>query len=164
MGNRGKQSHMDGLLALVLFGVFAACVLSVLLLGADAYQRLTERDRDVYGWRTAAQYLATRIHQADSAGDVRVEDFGGCDALVLRERADGAAYVTRVYWYDGYIRELFTQEDAQMTPQDGEKILEAGGLSLEPGSGGTILAELTDEAGRTLELVFCLRSGEGAAA
>lgn len=39
----GKH-QMDGLLVLVLFSVFAGCVLSVLLTGAGAYRRLAERD------------------------------------------------------------------------------------------------------------------------
>ena len=35
---------MGGLLVLLLLGVFAVCVLSVLLTGAEGYRRLTERD------------------------------------------------------------------------------------------------------------------------
>lgn len=50
---------MGGLLALLLLLVFAVCVLSVLLTGADTYQTLTRRDQDSYDRRTAAQYLAT---------------------------------------------------------------------------------------------------------
>ena len=34
--------QMDGLIALLLFGVFATCVLAVLLSGAGAYRRLDE--------------------------------------------------------------------------------------------------------------------------
>ena len=39
---------MDGVFVLLLFCVFAVCVLSVLLTGAGAYRRLTERDRVSY--------------------------------------------------------------------------------------------------------------------
>ena len=45
MKRKPIQHQMDGLIALLLFGVFAVCVLAVLLTGADAYRRLTERDR-----------------------------------------------------------------------------------------------------------------------
>ena len=34
MRRQASQHHMDGLLMLLLFGVFAACVLGVLLTGA----------------------------------------------------------------------------------------------------------------------------------
>ena len=90
---------MEGLLVLLLFGVFAACVLSVLLMGAGRYRVLTERDDASYSWRTAAQYLTTRVRQADTADGVRVGAFDGGegeDTLFLTEQIDGVAYTTRV--------------------------------------------------------------------
>ena len=45
---QGTQHHIDTLAALLLFGIFAACVLTVLLAGAEAYRRVTERDREAY--------------------------------------------------------------------------------------------------------------------
>ena len=163
MRERERKPDMGGLLVLLLLGVFAVCVLSVLLTGAEGYRRLTERDRESYNWRTAAQYLTTRVRQADLEGGVTLEDFGGRDALALTEVIDGEAYVTRVYWDGGYIRELFAAADAEMAPEDGEKILEADGLNFFPGpTGGEIIAELTDSAGETTRLVLALRSGEGA--
>ena len=90
------QHHLDGLIALLLFGVFAVCVLAVLLTGANAYRRLTERDQSAYSRRTCAQYLATRVRQADSLNGISVESFGGTDALVLEET--GSEYLTRIYF------------------------------------------------------------------
>ena len=58
--------HLEGLMALLLFGVFAVCLLMVLLTGADSYQGLTRRDRISDNRRVCAQYLATRVRQADS--------------------------------------------------------------------------------------------------
>ena len=45
MKRKTIKHHIDGLIALLLFGVFAVCVLAVLLTGAEAYRRLTQRDR-----------------------------------------------------------------------------------------------------------------------
>lgn len=158
-----RKSDMGGLLALLLLGVFGVCGLSVLLTGAGAYRGLAERDREVYSWRTAAQYLTTKVRQADQWNGVAVEDFGGRDALALTEEIDGETYVTRVYYHDGYIRELFTSADAEMAPEDGEKILEACDLELSPGpTGHEIIAEITDTGGETTRLVLALRSGKGA--
>lgn len=61
MREKRVKHHIDGLVALLLFGVFAACVLVVLLTGADAYRRLTERDQAAYERRTGVQYIATRV-------------------------------------------------------------------------------------------------------
>lgn len=68
---------MGGLLALLLLLVFAVCVLSVLLTGAGTYQTLTRRDQDSYDRRTAAQYLATRVRQADRGRRRRSGGFSG---------------------------------------------------------------------------------------
>ena len=68
MRRRGNQHQLGGLLMLLLFGVFAACVLILLLTGARAYRRLTQRDQAAFDRRTCVQYLATRVRQGDVAG------------------------------------------------------------------------------------------------
>ena len=52
MREQNTKLHMSALLPLVVFALFAVCVLSVLLMGANVYQRLTQRDRDSYQRRT----------------------------------------------------------------------------------------------------------------
>ena len=157
-----KDHSLNGLLALLLFGVFAACVMSVLLTGAAAYQRMTERDRSSYESRTAAQYIATRVRQADRAGGVTMGAFGGSDALELWETVDGEDYLTRVYCYDGWLRELFSGAGGDFAPADGEKVLEADSLTLTLSPAGLLTAELT-AAGETKQVCLYLRSGEEAA-
>jgi hypothetical protein len=154
------KHHIDGLVVLLLFGVFAACVLSVLLLGADAYKKLTERDRASYDQRTAVQYLATKVRQADRTGAVTVEDFQGVDALVLREDLDGEVYLTRVYCYDGYLRELSSSADAELSPEDGEQVLAADSLLVEDRGNALWLQLETD--GSWQREILTLRSGEEA--
>ena len=157
MKRRELQHHMDGLLALLLFGVFAVCVLTVLLTGAQAYRRLTVRDQNAYDRRTPVQYIATRVRQGDTLDGVAVESFEGSTALALRQ--DG--YVTRIYWYDGYLMELYTGEDAALSPEDGEKVVAAGGLALSL-EDDLLTVEVTGVSGETDTLRLSLRSGEGA--
>lgn len=157
MKKREIQHYMDALAVLLLLGVFSACILSVLLTGAGAYRRLTQRDQEAYTRRTAVQYVATRIRQSDCLGQVTVEDFLGVPALVLREEG---GYATRVYCHDGYIKELYAYEEDLMVPGDGEPILAAQGLdfSLED---GLLTVTATDEVGVVSTLLLSLRSGEG---
>ena len=163
MKMRQNERKADSLLVLLLFAVFAVCVLSVLLTGADVYRSLAARDQTGYERRTAGQYLITRLHQSDCAGAVTVEQFHGVDALVITEQYGGEAYQTRIYCHDGYLRELFTAAGADFLPSDGEKILKASGLTLQL-EGRLLTAELKDASGQTQHLTLCLRSGEGAAA
>ncbi|MGI5987975.1 MAG: DUF4860 domain-containing protein [Dysosmobacter sp.] len=165
MRKKPVQHHMEGLLVLLLFGVFAACVLSVLLMGAGRYRVLTERDDASYSWRTAAQYLTTRVRQADTADGVRVGAFDGGegeDTLFLTEQIDGVAYTTRVYWYDGSLRELFAEEGTELDKDAGETVLDCGGVRFFETDSG-VSAELTGADGEITRLDWTLRSGKGAA-
>ena len=160
-----RSGPWSALAVLLLFGVFAGCVLGVLLTGADAYQRLTGRGQAAFDERPAAQYLATRVRQADAAGRVSAGEFGtldGVDTLFLEETIDGERYTTRIYCWKGYLCELFGAADGDFAPEDGEKVLELQSLTLTL-SDGILQAELTGPEGRTQRLVLHLRSGEGEA-
>lgn len=81
------------MLALLAFGAFAVCILLVLLSGARVYRNLSDSGLEGYEERTARQYIAACIRQAET---VMVERFDGCSALVGREEIDGEVYLTRV--------------------------------------------------------------------
>ena len=161
-----RKHYIGGLLALLLLCVFAACVLSVLLAGAGTYRKLTARDRASYDSRTATQYLATRIRQADRQGAVSVRAFEGRDALVLTEEIDGELYETRIYYCDGYLRELFTAAGADLLPEDGEKILPAGSFLAYAGdpAEGQLRLRIQAANGDWEELTLLLRAGREDAA
>ena len=156
MKRRGH--HIDGLMALLLFGIFAACVLAVLLTGADTYRRLTERDQAAYDSRVCIQYIAARVRQADRDNGVSVEPFGGRDALILTEEG---GYATYVYWHEGYLMELYTSVDGDLAPEDGEKLMASGGLELSL-EDGLLTVDITQGTGEQDTLCLSLRSGEGA--
>ena len=133
MNKRSEKRSISGLAAALLLCVFALMILSVLLSGAGAYQRLTARGEENYDSRSNAQYVATKLRQAPSAESVELRSFGGSDCLCITAEIDGEEYITRVYCRDGWIRELFTLAEGDYSPEDGEKILEAEalGFSLE---------------------------------
>ena len=161
MRKTGTKHHLDGLLALLLFGVFAASILSVLLTGAGVYSRLTQRDQRAYDRRTCVQYLATKVRQAPSGAQVTVGTFGEGDALLLSEDIDGQPYLTRIYCYDGWLRELFSAADDPFAPEDGEKILPAQALALHTDH-NLLQIDLTDSSGQTISLTLSPRGGEEA--
>ena len=140
----------------MVFTLFAVCILMVLLTGADVYTRLVEDGEEAYARRTAAQYLTTRVRQGEC---VSTEDFGGCDALVFRETIGSRAYLTRVYCYDGAIRELFSAEGGDFSPEEGETVLEASKLSFSL-DGALLQAEIAFPDGSTEQLTWYLRTGQ----
>jgi len=135
---------MDGLIALLLFGVFAACVLAVLLTGASAYRRLVQRDQ------------TTRVRQSDSLDGVSVSRLGDVPALSL---AHGDGYLTQVYCYNGCLMELYAAEDAGLAPEDGEPIMDAEDLELSL-EDSLLTVSVTGPDGARDTLRLSLRSGE----
>ena len=159
MKERNGKFSMEGVLALVVFGIFALCVLGTLLQGVQVYRNLTARGDSSYQERTAAQYLITRVRQADQTGAVSVGTFGMVETLELSEIIDGTEYITRVYCFDGYIRELFSAAAYDFQPFDGECILPAQELDFTL-ENDLLTAEITDENGNTTQVCALLRSGE----
>ena len=137
---------------MLVFGVFAFCVAAVLLTGARTYQALTQRADMANSHRVAVRYLTTRFHQSPS---VEVEDFCGHQAMAIREEIHGRTYITRVYGYEGTVRELFSGENAQVNPQDGEIVLDAENLTFSQDD-GLLTVEITHPDGRIQRMLLSL--------
>jgi hypothetical protein len=167
---RTGKHQIDGVFVLLLFSIFAVCILLVLLTGAGSYRRLMERDTESYDQRIAVQYVAAKIRGTDAEDCVFTGDFDGTavsggNTLHLLENIDGVLYDTRVYYYDGYIRELFAAADASFLPADGNPVLAARNLTFDyDGEHHLLTVAATDQAGSITTLVLALRSGEGAGA
>lgn len=114
-------SQWTSLAALLVLTVFALCLMLVLLTGAGVYRRLAERGEADFAGQTAVQYISTRVHQG---GAPEIQNFDGCEALVFSQEVGNQVYLTRVYLYDGWLRELFSSSTARLSARDGEKILE----------------------------------------
>lgn len=157
-----KRTHsVDSLFGLALFGLFAALAAAVLLAGARAYENIESTMQSHYDQRTAVSYIAAKVRHYDERGAVTVESFEGADCICLHERFDGVEYVTKVYLYDGEIRELFTEEKLGLGPECGEPVLEASELSASLEDG--LLSIRCVSGGSTESIKLSLRSEGGAA-
>ena len=153
--SRSKNS-ISGLAALLVFGIFAVCVLLVLLQGANTYQKIHSRGQASFAERTSMQFLAAKVRQAD--GPVILTSFGDDEALLFDEEFDGENYTTWIYCYDGWLREYFGPEGEEPMPELGEPVLEAGSLSMAL-EDNLLWILLEDEWGEDHELQLYLRSG-----
>lgn len=153
-----QKKNLSGLIVLVLFGVFAVCILAVLLSGTSVYNRLVERDENTFDDRTAVQYISTRIHSAINAEAVSITSVNGTDAIRISESYDGEEYQTLLYCHEGWLYELFTTTDGDMDVQAGERILPADFIygSIE---NGLLRIRLMDASGEQI-LLLSLRGEE----
>lgn len=166
MNRKMQTHHIGGLFALVTFGVFIGCILLVLTAGAQSYRDLADRDADSWNSRTCAQYIAARVRHADAADSIYVGSFDGNraesgDTLILREPVNGTDYYTRIYCYDGQLRELFTAEESGFSQEDGTAVLAAEQIGFEL-KDGLLTVQAVDAAGDPVSIALSLRAEEGA--
>jgi len=158
MKNRERTTRkLHDLAPIVLLGLFALCILAVLLMGADVYGDMVRQDRQIFAHRTCAGYLSTRLRQARSTEAVTISDFGG-GALVITEEIDGTDYNTQIYCYNGWLMELYAAADGDFTPADGEKLMELQALDVEK-QNDLLEITLTAADGDSRELIFALNGG-----
>lgn len=162
MIKRQSKQHIASLAVLLVFALFAVCVMSVLLSGAGAVRSLVQRDEADHSRRSAERYLTTRLRQADFTGGVRTEEFEGLPCIALRQEHDGEEYITRIYCYEGWLYELFSPEDSDLTPESGEKILPLKRLTVS--ENGDVLILFLEHDDASVGEVRVLRRSEGEAA
>ena len=116
---KNRASKIDSVFALMVFCIFAVSVFLVLILSASAYVSTSDIANDGRNERIVLSYVRTKIRTTDTAGAIFLGDFGGVDALHLTERFGDREFVTRIYYYDGWIRELFHEIGFDFEPADG---------------------------------------------
>lgn len=155
-----KGHTIDIVFVLLLFCIFAASVLLVLLTGAGTYQGIAESMENHYQERTCINYIATKIRHYDTEGSVELVDGTGDAAIKLKlsETIDGTAYNTFIYYYNGMVMELFTEEGLEIDAGGGFEIIEAEGITFEMASDNLLRIECTGAGGTSAELFVSLRS------
>ncbi len=158
MNDRSAQKpNLSAFAGFAAMALFALCLLCVLLAGAGVYGRLAAAGQEDYVRRTAAHYVSTRVRQSD--GSVTVEPFGENRALVFSEKIENESYLTYLYVYEGWLMELFSAQNSDFSPEDGEKLLQIGGFFCRL-QGERLDVTLTDQLGRRTELTFALPGRE----
>lgn len=98
---------------LLLFAIIVLSLLFLVMTGTGLYSAVVDSQTRNREARAALSYLAARVHAADAAGAVSVGEGPEGAALLLRENADGETYETRIYLYEGALREEYgTADDA----------------------------------------------------
>ena len=131
------RSSLTMLVVLVLFGFFLTASALVTVSGANVYKSVSDGMTNNSTLRSSYAYLANRLRGNGSGSAVLIGqlecsegDFGELttlaegDMLILTDYYSGDRYYTRIYVYDGWLRESFLWDMTEFYPQDGEKITE----------------------------------------
>lgn len=132
------------------------------LLGSSVYHKTAQASAENYTSRTALSYVAHQVRHCDRTGGIEVGEFHGADALLLYQTfaGDDTRYVTQLYYYDGYLRELFTEEGVTLDPDAGIPLIAMRSMLItESPEGQFITVHITSEDGEQGSLALAPRSG-----
>lgn len=153
-----KKHAIDLLFPIALFFVLAASSLIVVLFASGIYRKNMEASASGYESRTSLSYVAEKIRQNDERGGVSLGSFDGQEALVLSQNYDGKSYLTYIYEYDGYLRELFILADVPAKAADGQPILAVQDFQIREIEPSIFALSYTGKDGEKVSTVAAVKS------
>lgn len=157
MMRKGTQSHaISGVFVFLLLGIFAVLSTVMVLMAAKAYRGTVDRSENNNRSRIASNYIRTMLRADDQAEVLRIEELEGVQTITMLNDYDGEGYVTRLYVYDGQLREWFSATDLEFSPQNGETVCAAEAMRAEFTDG--LLTVFITENGTETEINFAPRA------
>ncbi len=156
----GKNNHaISGVFVFLLLGIFAIFSTIMVVMGAKAYRGMVEKADVHNSIRVASSYIRTMLRSNDETGVLRVEDVNGIQTITM-ENDYGDIYVTRIYLYDGKLREWFALADIPFEPANGETVCSLDTMQAELKDG--LLHVVVSEHGTEMEIDYAPRTAEPA--
>ncbi|MCD8011918.1 MAG: DUF4860 domain-containing protein [Lachnospiraceae bacterium] len=129
---RRKQHSTDFLFTFLLLITFAIFALVLAGTGALVYQNSISSLDENYTSRTSIAYVAEKVRQYDSEGQVSLSSVEDIPALkLLSDEEAETATCTYIYYYDGFLRELFVREETTPTAAMGSALVELSDFTIE---------------------------------
>ena len=143
----GGSHGIDGVFVFLLLGVFAVFSTVMVALGARAYRGTAARLSEHNLLRIAPAYVRSMLRADGGPGKPEIEEIAGVTALRLTDDYDGETYITRIYCWDGMLREWFMDGESEFLPEDGEAVCPLDSMTAELAGGLlTVMLERGDEA------------------
>ncbi|MEY8266366.1 DUF4860 domain-containing protein [Lachnospiraceae bacterium 64-25] len=128
-----QQKHIiDTLFVIALFCLFALSAIFLITIGANIYGRTVNNMEDNFNSRTALAYITEKVRQSDNADSISAGTFQECPALVITSRIEDTEYLTYLYEYNGYIKEIMVRKGMALDPAIGQDIIAVSDFSLTP--------------------------------
>lgn len=150
--------RIDTIFVIALFAVFAVTAFLVVLIGAKQYKQTADKMNHNYEVRTATSYLQEKIRQNDENANFQVVPFFETQALSFSTIEEGQIYFTYIYYYDGYLRELYVSQDSIYEISSGHKIISLNNFVPEKLQSNLLKITVTDTKNNTFPLYLTLHS------
>ena len=123
--------NISGVFVFLLLGIFAVLSTLMVLFCVQVYKGSVDRLAEHNTARIAPAYVRSMLRAGDKTGGVTVEDEAGVTAVVLHDDFDDESYLTRIYCYEGTLREWFSDADREFVPDEGEAVCACDGMDAE---------------------------------
>jgi len=155
---KSKRHIFDALFVGILFFVFLICALLIVTIGSSVYTRTTRNMNEHFTIKTALSYIVEKVRQNDVHGGVALFEQEGITGLKLQREYNGNSYVTLIYVYDGYLKELFLRTGSKVTLRNGNALMEMISLAVEQPLNTLYRITLTDDSGNSRSVSVAERS------
>jgi hypothetical protein len=143
MNRQVRKHRVDTIFVLVVFVVFAASVLMVLMLGGNIYKNTTTLTGDGYDERTVLSYVWAKVKHSDAAGSIFLDEYEDLTMLVFEhEDPYGRLRRTLVYYIDGWLYELNMRAAVFPGLAAGQRIIKTLPLIFDDAGDGLIRASV----------------------
>lgn len=160
--NRQQEHHIiDILFVLALFCIFALSAVFLITVGANIYGKTVSHMEDNFNSRTSFAYVSEKIRQADKNDAVSTGEFDGVPAVLITEDVGHTRYITYLYQYNGYLKELMVREDTPLSPEAGQDILPVTEFSFEEVNNKLLAFTITTVDGNSCRLFVSKKSAGG---
>ena len=129
--NNTSQFSFQFIFIMLLHLIIVILSVMIISLGKNIYDNINT-DRNInYQLRVSLSYITNKIRQSDKKEAVEIKELHGVNAVVINEVYDEENYQTWIYFYDGAIYEMFTDENTVFELSDGMKVVEADFFKIE---------------------------------
>ena len=156
--HRNRSHVIDLIFPLAVLFVFAASSLVVLILSVHIYTGQTTQAEAHYRSDTPLSYIEEKVRQNDVKDGIAIETLNGTECLALKDSSDGISYTTYLYVSDGWLKELFVRDDADVSLNAGKNIIEASEFTVSELDNGLYRITITDTDGVTNSRILSERS------
>ena len=155
-----RRNRIADVFPILLFLIFTLSALGIVTFSVQIYRNIVERAEGRFDTETAAAYLSEKFRNHDDRGRIQMTDFMGSDAIAIEENIKEVPYITYIYVYDGYLRELFVEVSslADHTAKDGNEILPMKSLNIEKVSDRLLRVRLKDTTDKEEETYLSIKS------
>ncbi len=153
-----KEHVIDIVFSLSLLCVFAVCGLLVIFIGVSVYESTATNMEEAFSDRTAMSYVAKQVRQNDRIDGVDIGQVEGVTALVLKEEVGEEIFCTYIYYYDGYLREIYAKESFEPALSAGQALIEIDGFQAIMNEDGTLTISISEEDEGVANLTLALQS------